>query len=220
MTAGTELIRPLDGADGIHMLRKGKHSAALIGLADGSFCLYSPLPNPTEALLGEIREIGAISILLAPNHYHHRGLAAHADAFPDARILCSAGAAARLKTQTGLAFDGLDFLQARLRVDTQVLIPQGLKTGEIWLKARFGTETVWIVCDGFTAPALPDGFADAPSILSTFPKYGIKDSGSYADWLGAQLDRNPPTILVPCHGSPVRNRDLGRSLRRLMEDLP
>ena len=92
----TSRFTPIDGLDGVYTARLGKLSCTALRLLDGSLCLYSPVAGLEKTLAGQANEIGAVSALFAPNHYHNKGLAGHTKAFPTAALYCSDTARPRL----------------------------------------------------------------------------------------------------------------------------
>jgi hypothetical protein len=53
--------------------------------------------------------------------------------------------------------------------------------------------------------------------LGTFPRCGVKDAGTYKTWATEFLTATGPSILLPCHGSPVKSVDLIAQLIDLVE---
>lgn len=210
--------RNIAGFDNVHTVRSGKLNSTAFSIETGDLCVYSPVAGLTKAGITSISDLGAVSALLAPNHYHNKGLQSHVDIFPDAILVCSDAARPRLQKQTGLDFKSLDVLRATLPENMQLLQPAGLKTGEVWLQVKQGDQIAWVVTDAFSGQALPEGeFNKVPSMLGTFPKFGIKDAGVYRGWLVNQISELPPTLLLPCHGSPVHHDDLGAALVELLD---
>jgi hypothetical protein len=212
------IFREVAGLDGVWTARSGKLGCAAIRLSGGDLCLYSPVLGLGDKGVATLREHGEVSILLAPNHYHNRGLAEHVRLFPEADLVSSTHAETRLAKQTGLQFKGLDTLSAGLPKNIRSLEPKGLKTGEIWLQIEGAEDLAWIVCDAFSSPLVKDGaYAEGPSMLGTFPKFGVRDRKMYTSWVKSQISRQPPTILIPCHGAPVRRTDLAELLSALLD---
>jgi len=77
--------------------------------------MYSPLPDLDEAEFAELENLGKVSILLAPNHYHHRGIARHVERFPHANLACATGARPRLQKLTILISKGWAHFQLTCR---------------------------------------------------------------------------------------------------------
>lgn len=68
--------------------------STVVRLDDGGLLLHSPAP-PTDALTAQLRALGPVRWLVVPNRFHHLGAAAAAAAFPDARVIGPASAAAK-----------------------------------------------------------------------------------------------------------------------------
>ncbi len=184
---------------GIYTATKGGLRCNAIRLSDDTLCLHSPVAGLGDTAKSSLEKLGKVSALLAPNQYHNKGLSEYAATFPDAALIAPTVCHDRLSKITGLTFESPDLLD--LPDALQITTPEGLKTGEIWLC----TETAWLVTDAFAGPGKPGGEA---TLLKTFPRYGIGDTGAYKDWVTAFLSRSRPTMLVPCHGHIVQNPDL------------
>lgn len=210
---------PIDGLDGVYIGRAGKLNCIAFRLRDGSLCLYSPVAGLETSESDRLARLGGVSMILAPNHYHNKGLTGHANAFPNASLVCSKDAEPRLKKITRLVFDPIDTLKSQLADNQRLLEPEGLKTGEVWVETRTQSEIAWIVTDAFSAKLHSPGVcADAPGMLGTFPRYGVKDASVFKDWTNTQLTMDCPTILLACHGSPVTAPDLGTQLIGVLAD--
>jgi len=136
-----------------------------------------------------------------------------------AKLVCSTDANPRLKKQIGFEFAGLDILADDLPSHFQILTPAGLKTGEIWIQCKNGRDVAWTVCDAFSStPANAKDEIGRPSILGTFPKFGVRNRLAYKAWTKSQIRRQSPTILLPCHGPPVKRPDLGEFLSGLLDE--
>lgn len=210
---------PVGGLDGVYIGRAGKLNCIAFRLRDGSLCLYSPVAGLETSERDSLAKLGGVSMILAPNHYHNKGLTGHTNAFPNASLVCSKGAEPRLKKITGLAFDPIVTLKSQLADNQRLLEPEGLKTGEVWVEIRTRTEIAWIVTDAFSAKLHSPGIcAEAPNLLGTFPRYGVKDASVFKDWTNTQLSADRPSILLSCHGSPVNAPDLDAQLIDLLTD--
>lgn len=196
---------------------KGTLRCTAFKLRDGSLCLYSPVSGLGDVGQSSLGAIGNVSFLLAPNHYHNKGLAEYSQAFPDARLICSEQARPRLQKQTGLSFEDVGLLNPLLPEGCNILEPEGLKTGEIWMQQKSSAGTIWIVCDAFTGSAKKgEDISTQIELLGTFPKFGIKDAKTYASWVEGRLAADPPALVVPCHGSIIQSQDLAIDIRLLL----
>ena len=211
----------LDGFEGVYAAHKGNLRCSAIRLKDGRLCLFSPVQGIGRKALDSLAKIGEIAFLLAPNHYHHKGLKAYAEAFPGALLCAPDEAAPRLQKVTGLQFGGLGPLQAVLSANTDIIVPEGLKTGEMWLRVGDGTQTAWLLVDAFCGPKMGNGAADVetPETLKTFPTYGTGDKTVYKAWVKKQIRNDNPEVLVPCHGAVVRANDLPAKLETLVDEI-
>lgn len=215
MTSGFSAVT---GLEGVFVARAGKLSSIALRLRDNSLCIYSPVSGLETILAEQADTLGDVSTLLAPNHYHNKGLAAHVKAFPKASLCCSAAARPRLTQITGLKFAPLDDLTQQLWDGHSVHEPDGLKTGEVWLHAQFDTERALVVTDAFNSALQPPGsYGNTAGLLGTFPRYGVNDAALYTSWATGFLSKANPTMLLPCHGSPVRSADLTQQLTGLLQ---
>lgn len=197
--------------------QKGNLRCTALRLRDGTLCLYSPVLGLDDAARTSLAGLGEVSVLLAPNHYHHKGLKEYATAFPDATLMCSERARPRLEKQTGLTFETLGALAPVLPDDCELFEADGLKTGEVWLSLSGSDPRVWVVCDAFKGPAGKPGLVHAQiELLGTFPSFGIADKTRYGAWLDQTLKQAPPKLVVPCHGSIVQSDDLAADIKGLM----
>lgn len=214
----TAALQQVDGFQDLYVARSNKLSCTVLRLRDGGICLYSPVAGLETAFAHHQGELGEVTALLAPNHYHNKGLNAHIEAFPNASLYCSSAAQTRLSKVTGLTFSPLGRLRERLADGSNLHEPDGLKTGEVWLQVKSHVDCALAVTDAFSAARLPSGdYADWVSLLGTFPRYGVKDAGSYKTWVTEFLKTTKPSILLPCHGSPVKSADLIAQLIDLVE---
>jgi len=96
-----------------------------------------------------------------------------------------------------------------------------LKAGEVWVNISVNKQSGWFVADAFSGNKMTkstDTCGD-PEMMKTFPKYSIADSGVYKNWLLAQIKTDKPKIIIPCHGSIVRNTKLPALLEKLVMTL-
>ena len=217
MSKALSAFAPIPNFPEIWSAQKGTLRCTALRLRDGSVCLYSPVLGLGEEAETSLAALGEVAYLLAPNHYHHKGLPEYARAFPKAKIVCSDGARPRLEKQTGLTFEGLKGLEDLLPDGCAIAAPDGLKTGEVWLVFKTGRERLWIVCDSFKGPKGGVGHVGGTvEMLGAFPTFGIKDKDAYALWLEGRIAVDEPTMIAPCHGSLVRSERLATDVMSLL----
>ncbi len=221
MSAKLSAFEPVEGLDRIACATKGTLRCTAIKLNNNKICLFSPVQGLGEAALESLKQLGNVVALLAPNHYHNKALREYAEAFPAADMITSEDAMPRLEKITGLKFDGLDVLTAELPDTVKILLPTGLKTGEVWLRVESDEAIAWVVADAFSttkeSPKAP--ISDTPQLLGTFPKFGVADSTIYKHWVVGQLERDTISMVVPCHGSVIKSDALNAKLLGLMQQL-
>ncbi len=198
----------------------------VLRLADERLAVLSP----TRGLEDEVAALGTPSYLVAPNHFHHLGIENYLTRWPSAKPLTSAGALPRLtKKYESLTFESLDLLRERLPSGTQLLEPEGLKNGEILLRAQTSAGIAWAVSDAFFNMAehpsgmmglviRATGTSKGLRIGRTFTTLAIQSKPTYAAWLRAQLGADQPTILLPGHGEVIRDQSLPTRLDTLIRE--
>lgn len=212
----------LDGIDAAYTAQNGKLRCCAILLSNGRVCLYSPVSGLNAEAKRSLEEIGPVSHLLAPNHYHNKGLAEYVSEYSDACVMASEAASPRLKKITELKVQPIAPLLPLLPVHMSVLYPMGLKTGEIWIRAESSHGVCWLVGDAFctTKTNIHETVASCPELLGTFPKYGVADKAVYLDWVRQQLAQDKPTTILPCHGEIIYAADLPMKLEKLLGSIP
>ncbi|MET1415938.1 hypothetical protein ABVF61_26955 [Roseibium sp. HPY-6] len=215
MTKRNPSLERVEGHDTLWTVRKGNLRCTIVGLPDGSVCLYSPV----EKTGGIVAETHDVRFLLAPNHYHNKAVSEHVQLFGEARLVCTDAARPRLDKITGQRFEPLSSLADALPDNVEFAEPEGLKTGELWLIVRTGNELAWIVTDAFCGLQDNENEAAHPGFLKTFPKYGLKDKARFSDWVRERLEEESPTMIIPCHGEIVRGTSLRTELDNLLKTL-
>ena len=213
--------KEIEGVNGAFSIHKGNLRSIAVLLKDQSLCVVSPIPGLPSTAYESLEAIGRVGHVLAPNHYHNKGISEFVALYPKARAYATEAAAGRLYEQTKIEFSSIKRLKKLLNKDTSFLEPEGLKTGEVWLRLKDSELTVWVVTDAFCGPKLKRLATEAkmPELLKTFPNYGVADKGVYSLWAGKQVSKDNPTLLIPCHGSIVRSPSLAKSLKALLQKL-
>lgn len=220
MSKELSAFHPVAGFENVFTAQKGTLRCTAVHLATGGLCLYSPVQGLGQVARDSLSALGQVTHLLAPNHYHNKGLHEFHTAFPAAKLCCTPAAAPRLAKQTGLSFESLADVESDLCEEMQCVEPQGLKTGEVWLRQATNDATLWIVTDAFCGAKGPVGaIVQTPELLGPFPKFGIQDRTVYAEWLAGEIKNHPPTTILPCHGSVISSNRLGDAALQLIEGL-
>ena len=220
MAAQLSRFEPIAGVDGLFTATKGELRCTAIRLRSGGLCLYSPVAGLSARARESLDDLGIVEFLLAPNHYHNKGLAEYEATYPAAKITASEASRPRLERVTGLEFQDLEALSDSLQDGMRLVTPQGLKTGEVWVVAPAGHGVAWLVVDAFAGgKGLPEEGSEHVRLLGTFPKFGIGDRFHYLEWLNSVLQSEPPEVLIPCHGHIGQGPDLKVRLQDLIAEL-
>ena len=171
---------------------------------------YAPLGNGKQ-----------IKHVLAPNHFHHKGLDDFIQVFPKAKLYAPEAAIDRLRGQNDLSYNALSKLVKLLPKDAAVIETEGLKTGEVWVRFKKARTTAWLVIDAFCGPKAAAGGkpASKPELLNPFPTYGVGDKDKYSAWAKQQIKQDKPRLLLPCHGSLVKSSTLPKDLTNLVDSI-
>ena len=202
---------------------------AVIGLGGGALLVVSPGAPLSEARWEKLVAWGTPRFLLAPNHFHNGGIAAWKERFPGATVVAHPRAHARLRKKVpGVAIEDLSVLEAALPSGVRVFGPPMAKQGETWVSVKTSEGTAWFVTDGvLNEERLPGGpvglfmrllgFRTGLMTNPFFKRLFLADKAAYKVWMGGELDRDPPVLLVPAHGVPVRGPDLSSRLRAVTD---
>ncbi len=218
MAKGLSEFEAVEGVPGISCARKGTLRCTAVSLKTGEICLFSPVQGLGDAARASLGGLGAVRFLFAPNHYHNKAIAEYAAAFPDAELVAPEAATPRLEKVTGHTFHGLGRLSATLPATMTLLHPEGLKTGEAWLRVEAEGSVTWVVVDAFctTKGNAKVAVTETPELLGTFPKFGVADAGVYRRWVEERIAADKPDTVIPCHGAIIRSGELHASLRALI----
>lgn len=211
----TGVLQKVEDIDGLWVARRGSLSCFALELREGGLCLYSPV----EKLSGVFSDLEPVRFLFAPNHYHNKAVQEFSRAFCQARRVCSEAARPRLEKVTSQDFENLQALNDQLPRNVTLVEPEGLKTGEVWLRVECGDNLAWIVTDAFCGEGASNTKAASLGFLKTFPRYGVQDADRFAFWVQERLRQEVPTHVLPCHGPAVSGPDLGADILRLLERL-
>ena len=168
--------------------------------------------------------------IVFPNSFHHMGVKAWIEKFPNHSLYASQKAAKRLAT---LGFDNIQALESKqpeIPEGYKFAVPPGHRGGDIWLcKITENAANVWITCDSFLnyervsnqpiARFLQKLLGAAPGLkISQVIKWLIMDKYSaFKPWVLKQLAEDKPEILIPSHGEIDRDKDLTSRLEQLVK---
>jgi hypothetical protein len=204
----------------------GTANALVVGI-DGGLAVVSPPCNVPDSAYDAVQAKGEVKALVASNSFHHLGLPAWHRRFPQAALFAPAQSVARIEKQSGLSgvrpLAELGELSGP-RVDFIDLPHYRGKMGELLLRARTDAGCVWYATDILmNIPYLPAlsvvgmlfrmtgtgpgfHFGNLPAMLM------VRDRPALKRFLLDTAQQDPPALLVPSHGDPLK---LGTDLAEL-----
>ena len=202
---------------------------AVIGLGAGELLVVSPGAPVSEARWAALEGWGRPRYLLAPNHFHHAGIATWKARYPEAVVVAHPRALPRLRRQVpGVVFEDLARLRAVLPDHVRLFSPEMARQGETWVSIRTSEGQAWFVTDGILnerqLPPGPLGWLLAllgfrVGLLTNpfFKRLFLRDKAAYKAWVLSELERDAPTLFVPAHGVPLQGADVAEQLKAVTD---
>jgi len=208
------IFKAIQNLDSVYTARNKKNRIVAFCVNSNEICIFNPITGLTNEALDNLKVMGKVSCAITPNHYHSSALAGFKKEFPRARLYASLKAIPRLGKQTGLGFTEIEKIENKLPNGVSFIRPEGLETGEIWIRIKHDGHIAWVVGDAFSGPALSDeeSKTNKVELLKTFPAYGVEDMERYQSWILRQIKTDKPKTLIPCHGAIVQSPKLPQQL--------
>jgi hypothetical protein len=183
----------------------------VLRLPDDSLLVHSAIDLGHDGV-EQLKAMGDVRWLFAPNHFHHLGLRPYLSAFPKAKAIASPVAARRLRGK-GYPVESLGSLDLPLPSGARFLMCEGTKTGETFLSWPTPDGLAWLVCDAFfhvetlTGPTgwLLRTLNTGPGLAvgQTFLWLGLREPHAYQAWLEETLRHDTPRHVLFSHGRPL-----------------
>jgi glyoxylase-like metal-dependent hydrolase (beta-lactamase superfamily II) len=176
--------------------------------------IYSPVAMDSH-VIGQIRELGEVEIIIAPNLFHHMFLRAACAAFPSARVLVPQGLERKIGPLPGadVFLDGAD---PRLPSELDHIIFSGHAIRETSL---FHTPTGTLITADLIYNYQPEQFAAEKLFFRVLGIYGRPGLPFYhrfalqdrtaVERLIARVRSWPVRRIVPCHGRIIEGETAG-----------
>jgi hypothetical protein len=225
-------LTPIDEGAGLWGIERWNqarwHFRSTVVRGPDGLVVVTPTRGTTADVGDALDQLGPVRVLLAPNSFHHLGLPEYRERFPEAALVASADAAARVSKKTGLEFQPLEAAATALPEGVTVLEPPGLKTGEVWLRAETSRGVAWVITDAFfNLERNPTGgmglacrlLAVTPGlrVSRTYTMLAVADKAAHRAWVYEQLEHDRPRLLIPAHGRVLEADDLTDRLRAACE---
>lgn len=203
--------------------------SVLFKLADGAMAVYSP----GHGLLADFHNRfpdACVRFLVAPNRFHHMGLAAWQAAYPDAQVVAPAEIVNTIAKKSNTHVHDLAALKAALSDQQSIVEVPGTKQPEVWLTQTEAQGCCWVLCDAFfNLQRLPK-----PLLVKWFIKLGgsgpglrisrlfkwlfLWDRKGYPAFVRAQMEQTPPTCLVVTHGAVIYDDNLPMLVEKALHE--
>jgi hypothetical protein len=205
----------------------GEANALAVGI-DGGLMVVTPPRRAGEGAFEALARYGPVRALVAPNAFHHMGLAEWHARFPQAAVFAPAQAVQRVQRQSGVpGIRPVAEAAALLGPHVDVVDMPHYKTGVVLVRVRSPRGLVWFVTDVvLNLPRLPDH--PVPRLLFRFsrsapglrfnniaPLFMVQDKAALKRWLAKEAAAGPPSWLLPCHGDIVDLTAKPETLARL-----
>jgi hypothetical protein len=193
----------------------GSAVALAVGTGDGLAVISAPC-NVGAGVFDDLSRFGPVRALVAPNGFHHLGLALWRKRFPEAAVFAPAQAIQRVQQKTGV--QGIRPLNDAASISgphlSFVEMPH-CKTGEALVRVSTGRGLVWFITDVVTnMPVLPNhpvakwvfklsGSAPGLKFNNLAGLVIVRDKKALKRWLAAQIAAAAPNWLIPSHGDVV-----------------
>jgi hypothetical protein len=210
---------------------EGQANCFTAKLASGGLMVISPPSRVAAAVIDELADHGEVIALVANNGFHHLGIAAWRERFPNARCFAADGAITRIAKRSANAgsLEPLSALQSLLGPDVAVIEAPGSRCGETWARAKIAGGYAWYGSDILAnMPRLPSSFVvrtlfklskSAPGyrVFNFAVKFIFKDKQAGLAAMLSDVRKHPPTVMVPAHGDILTSDSLGADTQRLLE---
>ncbi len=197
-------------------------------LTDGTLLVYSPIPLKKAESFQKLEQLGQVSFVLAPNHFHNLGIKPFKNRYPTLQFVASEAAIPRLQQVTKESFAPFTKINSLLPGGVNVIEPEGLRAGELWMTVRSQDKGfILIVCDAyFNMPHVKKsvfgkilwltGGAPGLRVSRVFRLIGMQKRKVYRQWTSRLFTSFPPKTLIPSHGAICTRNNLADELLALI----
>ena len=191
-------------------------------MANGELMVVSPAAGLREPAYAELESFGTVGAIVAPNGFHHLGQIEFRTRFPKARCFAAPETIHRIRDKNPDVgdFEGINMLPLIAGENIGIGEVENTKCGETWVWVKGAGGTVWFVSDILAnMPSLPKKIM--PWLLFKFTKsapgyrpfnlalkFIVKDPQAVLRSLKAEMEKHPPTVVVPGHGPLVTGDDV------------
>lgn len=197
--------------------KNAKANTFVTRMANGQLLVISPATGITDAALTDLAEFGPVGAVVAPNGFHHLGVAEWRAKFPKARFFAAPETVVRVRDKNPDAgdFEPLSLVALMTGPRIGVREVENTKCGETWAWVEVESGCIWFVSDMLAnIPKLPSnpfaklafwltGSAPGFKVFHLALRFMVKDKRSALRAMADEMQHHPPTVVVPAHGPPV-----------------
>lgn len=235
METTTNGWKVLDRAAGVliyeYQFTKGGLSNTFVArMANGKLLVVSPATRISDAALGDLREFGEVGAVIAPNGFHHLGVAEWRQKFPKARFFAAPETVLRVRKKNPEAgpFEPISLVPLMAGPRIGIGEVENTKCGETWVWVEVDGGHIWFVSDMLAnIPKLPPNpiakllfwaTKSAPGyrVFGMAMTFMVKDKRATLRALAAEMKQRPPSIVVPAHGVPLEGADIAEKTQALL----
>lgn len=205
-------------------------TSAVFGNGAGKLAIFSPPSRLGPTAYDELEAYGEVSVIIAPNGFHHLGLLDCCRRYPDAKLFAPDAAAKRIaKKQPSLRpFTPWGELSQHLAGGLTVMVPPKMRHPDVVAYLDTDDGAVWYFNDlignvqkmSFNAVlkfALNTaGFKTGFNVNKLIVRMLVKDKKAFKQWLLEALAKHPPSKLIVGHGPHVAHAGLGEDVERMV----
>ena len=180
-------------------------------MANDKLLVVSPATRISAAALADLRELDDVGAIIAPNGFHHLGVAEWRKAFPAARIFAAPETVLRVRKKNPKAgtFEPLSLVSLMTGPRIGVGEVENTKCGETWVWVEVQCGHIWFVSDMLAnipkLPSHPVGkllfwlTKSAPGyrVFHMAMTFMVKDKRGTLRALSDEMKQRPPTVVVP-----------------------
>jgi hypothetical protein len=210
--------------------KQGHANTFVARMANGKLLVVSPAVRISDAALGDLAEFGEVGAVIAPNGFHHLGVAEWRAKFPKARFFAAPETVMRVRAKNPDAgdFEPLSLVPLMAGPRIGVGEVENTKCGETWVWVEVDGGCIWFVSDILAnMPKLPrnpmawlafklTGSAPGYRVFNLAMKFMVKDKPGMLRTLAAEMAAHPPTLVVPGHGAPLADEDIAAKTQALI----
>lgn len=201
-------------------------------IADGKMMVVSPPARVSAGVYDDVEAFGGVAALVAPNGFHHLGLAEWKKRFPDARVFADPLATKRIakKNRDAPTPEPIAGLQSMLGRDVVYTPAPATKCGESWVSTKTAGGWVWYASDVLAnLQTLPSNFvirtlfkltgtSTGYGVFHTAMKFIVADRKRVLRQMADEIAERAPKTMIPGHGPMLDDADIADRTRTILAD--